>query len=118
MVLSSWVDLDKRGFRSVSGGARKIGLCVVLLRRQGLVVVSSVRPRSLLFFRVLRFAPMTRVLLEEEHALAPWLPITSAVLVPGLSANVVSPVMADDEDAPADDEDGFGDDDEFEDDDE
>ncbi len=70
-------------------------------------------------YEYLRFAPMTRVLLEEEHALAAWLPNTPEGLFSGSSTDVVvAPCMADDDDAaPADDEDGFGDDDEFEDDD-
>ena len=68
----------------------------------------------------LRFAPMTRVLLEEEHSLAAMVPNASAGLICGSYDDlVVAPFMADDEDAaPADDEDGFGDDDEFDDDDE
>jgi hypothetical protein len=67
-------------------------------------------------FEYLRFAPMTRVLLEEEHELAVLFPNgTVGEWNKSFSEVVPNPLMAGDDDAaPADDEDGFGDD-EFED---
>jgi len=64
----------------------------------------------------LRFAPMTRVLLEEEHELAVLFPnVTVEVRNKSFSEAIPNPLMAGDDDAaPADNEDGFGED-EFED---